>query len=31
MPLSDYTIGKMLGKGTFGSVSIVKRKIDNET
>ena len=31
MPLSDFTIGKILGKGTFGSVSIVQRKIDNET
>ena len=31
MPLSDFTIGKVLGKGTFGSVCIVHRKIDNQT
>ena len=31
MPLSDFTIGKVLGKGTFGSVSIVHRNIDNQT
>ena len=30
MPLSDFTIGKVLGKGTFGSVCIVHRKIGNE-
>ena len=30
MPLSDFSIGKELGKGAFGSVCIVKRKLDNQ-
>ena len=31
MPLSDFIIGELIGKGTFSSVNIVKRKIDNQT
>ena len=31
MSLKDFEIGKELGKGAFGSVCIVKRKIDNKT
>lgn len=31
MSLKDFDIGKELGKGAFGSVCIVKRKIDNKT
>ena len=30
MSLKDFDIGKELGKGAFGSVCIVKRKIDNK-
>ena len=31
MSLSDFQIGKTLGKGAFSSVCIVKRKLDNKT
>ena len=31
MPLSDFIIGDLIGKGTFSSVNLVKRKIDNQT
>ena len=31
MSLSDFQIGKTLGKGSFSSVCIVKRKLDNKT
>ena len=31
MPLSDFIIGELIGKGTFSSVNLVKRKIDNQT
>ena len=31
MSLNDFEFGKELGKGTFGSVSIVKRKEDQQT
>ena len=30
MPLEDFEIGKTLGKGAFGMVCLVKRKIDGE-
>ena len=30
MPLGDFEIGKTLGKGAFGMVCLVKRKIDGE-
>ena len=31
MPLNDFIIGELIGKGTFSSVCLVKRKIDNQT
>ena len=30
MPLNDFIIGELIGKGTFSSVCLVKRKIDNQ-
>ena len=30
MPLDDFIFGKVLGKGSFGSVIIVTRKQDNK-
>ena len=30
MSLSNFEIGKLLGKGAFGSVNIVTRKLDNK-
>ena len=30
MSLNDFEIGKVLGKGAFGSVYIVKRKKDKK-
>ena len=31
MPLGDFKIGRLLGKGAFGMVCLVKRIIDGQT
>lgn len=30
MPLQDYTMGNVIGKGTYGEVSLVKHKKDRK-
>ena len=30
MPLSDYTTGNVIGKGTYGEVSLVKHRKDRK-